>query len=56
MIVFCLVISQKGLRNMASIQKCYEELFGKSQGRKLKTLRNREKTKNKFEFSVKSTV
>jgi hypothetical protein len=33
MIVYCLVISQKALRNMASIKKYYEELLGKSQGR-----------------------
>jgi hypothetical protein len=35
MVVFCLVIFQKALRNVAGIKKCYEELFGKSQGRKL---------------------
>jgi hypothetical protein len=28
MIVFCLVISQTVVRNMATIKKCFEELFG----------------------------
>jgi hypothetical protein len=35
MTVFCLVIFQKALRNEAGIKKCYEEVFGKPQGRKL---------------------